>query len=1320
MSNEKNQSDSSSSGDNNNDKSKSQKAEQLARFDALAEWVGEQKGEDIHQKPTDKYPHIIASHHSHPLATDEQGELGARQAGNVILHTGQLHYQEALVQLNGNLPLNLTLHYLSRDPHHGLFGQHWRLEYESQLIQINNNADSENNTSSQGSQNNQPSYQLQLIDGRRFDFVYDSASQSYQDKGNLGTTLRKVESKNAIALEYYEGRTAYYRDSRFIGEIDRNSNRITLGYDQQGRLETIQNSAGAQLSFHYNNEQSQTLVSQIKDHSGRIWQFDYDKNYQQNQKINQQNHPQSKSGLLSIITTPSKGERHYSYKAHTEPSVSNQSSETSKTSQLLTQASNSLGHALIECKYDKQGNAHVIREQGEGTGSLYRYQSNNSVTVSTQDEKNTTYHLNEYGLIDSILHPNKSSRYQHWIESERKTKTEIGNQRCENDYFDERNRLIKNIDPTGAVTIYSYEGNNPEPVSIQSSTDETTNSYDDKHNLLSTIDTKGNTESFQYDDKGNTTQITDTQGQTTKIQCNQSGLPTAVSDVKGSGQQTEYDELGREVKITDAEGRVTALSYHPDNTVAQLIDPNKNKFSFSYDSEGYIKEVTDPVGNKTGYSYDEKGRISTQQTPGGKQKNYAYHPSGKLAQLKREDGSVVHCEYDDKGQVIKETITAAEELTQTTENDNPESTQTLITHYSYNEQSDQIKISDANSTILFDFDQEGYVETQNQDGIVVKSAYANNKLVSLKFLDQSIHYLRNGQGKLNGIKQNNDDNLIEQHYSTQQRLVRREYPNQQTEEFSFDENEAISHLKTAGQEIAYLTDKTGDITQKGDTEYEYDHGGQLIRIGDTRYHYDQAGNLLKTQQINPERSGDRSNHYEKISNQLRENNSHRFTYDGRGNLRSKTHKDSGKTLYYSYNLKNQLIRVQGTDYDSQNQSTTQTDLQFKYDTIGRRIEKRNGAIRQQYLYNKLNIIAIANFDENGKRSVATLIHDETADTPLSISNAQGTFYYHRDHQGSIIALTDEKGDTVETIDYDNAYGKIINHSKTIETDNPYGYTGREMDAGDLYYYRARYYDPQTQRFLNKDPIGFVSGDNNFYRYVENNPVNLQDPLGLAGCGKQKNKVDKLKKAKTKIAKKVGAKAAKSAARKVVAGVAVVVDGPLPIGDIFAAGLMIYDVYDMWGSGDELLDVLEDLGGAEDALDKCNKKSSGKGKGDNGAKVKGKDKNNKDKKQHPCGKNYKSLRRPYIRVKVRRAVEAKADKTSDGRFIDPNTDKPIDGKYDLGHKPGHEFWREKKAAEAKCMKQKQFNDKMNNKNYYQIEDPSSNRSHQHEDKSPLNL
>ncbi len=73
-------------------------------------------------------------------------------------------------------------------------------------------------------------------------------------------------------------------------------------------------------------------------------------------------------------------------------------------------------------------------------------------------------------------------------------------------------------------------------------------------------------------------------------------------------------------------------------------------------------------------------------------------------------------------------------------------------------------------------------------------------------------------------------------------------------------------------------------------------------------------------------------------------------------------------------------------------------------------------------------------------------------------------------------------------------------SRTEAVTNPYAYTGREYDSAiDLFYYRARYYDPLIGRFLTRDPTGMVSGPNP-YAYAGNNPIVRVDPSGQSHCG----------------------------------------------------------------------------------------------------------------------------------------------------------------------------------------------------------------------------
>lgn len=122
-----------------------------------------------------------------------------------------------------------------------------------------------------------------------------------------------------------------------------------------------------------------------------------------------------------------------------------------------------------------------------------------------------------------------------------------------------------------------------------------------------------------------------------------------------------------------------------------------------------------------------------------------------------------------------------------------------------------------------------------------------------------------------------------------------------------------------------------------------------------------------------------------------------------------------------------------------------------------------------------------------------------------------------DPLGSTIALYDNAGTKTDSFEY-WPYGESAGRTGTTVAKFQYiGSYGYYQTSATKIYIRARYQDSIKGIWINEDPIGFDSGDVNFYRYVTNNPTSATDASGLelanpcsgksgAECWKCKNRL----------------------------------------------------------------------------------------------------------------------------------------------------------------------------------------------------------------------
>ncbi len=212
-----------------------------------------------------------------------------------------------------------------------------------------------------------------------------------------------------------------------------------------------------------------------------------------------------------------------------------------------------------------------------------------------------------------------------------------------------------------------------------------------------------------------------------------------------------------------------------------------------------------------------------------------------------------------------------------------------------------------------------------------------------------------------------------------------------------------------------------------------------------------------------------------------------YTWDHRNRLTSVTDRnsyggDAAPVVNYVYDMYNRLIHKE-LDADGDGTGTA-TDTFWIYDGNQAVLQFDGNAaadLSHRYLWGP---------------AVDQLLADETVDD----GGAEDVLWAFTDWQGSVrhLASYDESTSvtSIENHKFYDAFGNVASETNSA-VDTIFGYTGRMWDDDiDLQNNLNRWYDSEVGRFVSEDPIDFLAGDPNWYRYVGNSPGMAVDPSGL--------------------------------------------------------------------------------------------------------------------------------------------------------------------------------------------------------------------------------
>ena len=993
--------------------------------------------------------------------------------------------------------------------------------------------------------------EIQVIDPMEYDAAKDNLDADIYSDSSVGIYTTYNSKGQVVSERDALGNTTEYvydADGNVIKEIKPNGSYYTSEYDKDGRK--------IQEKFHENEEAVPLLLQQMiytegknevktKDYidnsfvSTTIQEYDWEgnviKEIAPSGAVTTSNY---ENGLLIKEQMDDGSFTKYTYDEWGRTLTETESfDETGDSKTLYT--------------YDDYGNVIMEREKCNADGEQTRYQT---ITYAYDSQDNEIKSVDEAGRI--------VQRYYRWdgeilreYKGMKKPLTIHGLDDVDNPYnqnysvikyeYDTMGRLQKKTDALGKSETYVYDKSGRQIKMTDRNGTQHITEYDSADNPVKeisgsiikeyTYDCMGNiatekegdtTTTYLYDGRNNC--IREEEGNIVKTYLyNNSDMVTEytiyvgnvqkqkvsnVYDVSGNKTQVyengnlkalyEYNKWGQLLKITNSNGTTEINTYNLAGLVTSVMNKKSNKvlssYAYKYYYDGSEKMKTD-ISGTTLYCYDGEGlkKEIKRERPAdntvkdkpadidvnipqyiaiekaGENRYYRYTPIHSATYTLES----YHCSGDPKVTVYD---TEGNTITQNDDGGQGYNFSTSVTLYAGIDYIIAVQENSGKGCCQFILKQDVTDNTEIMYAKVISEDIP--EYVDLNARYQMRYYEITASVSGTYIIQASDNNgepWLSLYDSTGNRLAGGNAPGTFDRiEYSLTAGEhyIIGAKVYAGTGHFFINVTPPDHEQRNVTEYTYDGNGNRLSLKEcedgkcqeTTYTYDENDRLLT------EKTGDKTVTY---------------TYDNNGNMletskgiqqifdeqnRMESYSKDGITTNYSY---------YADDMRKSKKNGTNHEIKYIWMDEDIAIELENSEVRSSYVYGE-----------------------------KLICSTYGWYLYN--NHGDVTALTDNAGTVIKNYEY-NSFG--VQKSETDDADeNPYRYSGEYYDAESGYtYLRARYYDPDTGRFISEDPA--LDGEN-WYVYCDNDPVNMVDPTGMWGGDVHKAMT---RKAFNKIRKKLG-------------------------------------------------------------------------------------------------------------------------------------------------------------------------------------------------------